>query len=176
MYCVMMDVETKTYYMKPREIKFYAFSSPSKRSMEPNSKSVLVETELTDKKELTTGLFNAGFDEGFLDGNHIHIGKADAHFIDRNKNEICFGQFILTNDEKYLQSIEKKKLYSLCKITEDGANFPTITDENGELAVLCYTDRQRIPQILFDKYSDGYRVVRMSFAVPVFVNSKFYLD
>lgn len=160
--------------MEPRNMCFHAFSSPSKCRNRP-AKSRLIETDITDKKEFTTMMFNAGFTYGLLDDEPIHLTRADSYFYSRNDNEIAYAQYLLTGDERYLSSINKKSLLSLCKITDEGAMFPTVKLDDGKTAVLSYTDRARIPQVLFDKYPD-YRTVRMSFSVRAFVNGKFLAE
>lgn len=174
MYCILMDAKTKSFYMKPWEMCFYAYTSPDRCKSRPEQARI-IETEITDKKDFTTMMYNAGFTYGLLDGEPIHLTRADAYFYSRNDNEIAYAQYLLTGDERYLSSINKKSLLSLCKITEEGAMFPTVQLDDGKTAVLSYTDRARIPQILFDKYPD-YRTVRMSFSVRAFVNGKFLAE
>ncbi len=176
MYCILMDKRTKTYYMKPHEFLFYAYSGPEMaENLDPNAR--LVETEYEDKKELTTNLYNAGFVKGYLDGQLIFLTKNDAYYYDRCPNEVSFAQFLLTQEEQYLATIiEKKKLLTVCKIQDDtSVLFPTITLSSGERAVLTYTDLSRIPKSVFDKYPD-YRVVRMTFNVKCVVNDRFVAE
>lgn len=174
MYCILMDKNTKSFYMKPRELCFYAFSSPERYDMH-NENTRLIETEYSDLKEFTTMLFNAGFLYGYIDHQEIRIGKSNSYYLDKNINEVAYAQYLICHDEKYLELIKKKKLLSICKIEGDSILFPTVTLDNGMSAVLSYTDRVRIPQVLFDKYPD-YRVVRMTFNIPCLVNGKFVVD
>ena len=178
MYCILMDDKIKSFYMNPGEPLFYAYSSPSKRKDEEAvfGRTRLVEMDISDKKELFTELYNSGFTDGYLDGERIHISARDIYYIDRNPNELCFAQYMLTNDERYLKQIDKKELYALCKIDGDKAIFPMTKLADDSYAVLTYTDKSRIPQLLFDKYNDNYRIVKMSFSVKVLVNSKFTLE
>lgn len=174
MYCILMDKNTKSFYMKPRELCFYAFSSPNKYNM-GNADTRLIETEYSDLKEFTTMLYNAGFLYGYIDGNEIRINKENAYYLDKNINEVAYAQYLLTEDEKYLELMRKKNLFSICKVDGESILFPTVTLEDDTTAVLAYTDRVRIPQVLFDKYPD-YRVVRMTFNIQCLVNSKFVVE
>lgn len=174
MFCILMDSKTKSYYMGPRDTHFYAYSSPAKCNFKPDGVRI-IETEFTDKKEFTTMLFNAGFIYGYLDGIEIKLTKADSYYLSRNENEILYAQYILTKDERYLSSIKKQTLLSICKIEDGSALFPTTKMKDGNMAVLAYTDRARIPQVLFDKYPD-YRTVRMSFLARVIVNGHFLIE
>ena len=175
MYTILMDSETKSFYMEPREVAFHAFSSPKKVPSDKPSKARPVVTEISDKKELTTIMYNAGFSEGYIDGEKIYISKEDAYYYAMNYNEVSYAQFLLTGEERYLKNVKKSELLSVCKLSEEGALFPTVTLEGGKIAVLAYTDRYRIPQALFDKYPD-YRVVKIAFSMGVFVNGKFLID
>lgn len=174
MYSVLMDTNTKSFYMEPRSVEFVAYSSPSNCVKRP-VESKLIETEYTDKKEFTTMLYNAGFTSGTMDGKPMKIFSSDAYFYARNNNELLYAQYMLTGDERYLQSINKKLLISVCKIENGNAYFPTVELEDGDYAILAYTDRARIPQMLFDKYSD-YRTVKMSFNARALVNGKFIAE
>lgn len=174
MYSILMDMQTKSFYMEPRNVEFMAFSSPSKCLNVPQN-ARLIETEYTDKKEFTTMLYNAGFNSGLIDGVRVRITREDAYYYSRNNNEILYAQYILTKDERYLQSVNKKLLMSVCKIENETALFPTVQLDDGGYAVLAYTDRIRIPQILFDKYA-GYKTVKMSFNIRILVNGKFIAE
>ncbi len=174
MYCILMDAKTKSYYMKPRDTHFYAYSSHQKCTYQFEGARI-IETEFTDKKEFTTMLFNAGFVYGYLDGVEINLTKADAYYLNRNENEILYAQYLLTKDERYLASTKKQMLLSICKIEDGCALFPTAKMKDGNMAVLAYTDRSRIPKVLFDKYPD-YRTVRMSFLARVIVNGHFLIE
>ena len=174
MYSILMDTKTKSFYMEPRSVEFVAYSNPNRCRNKPNN-SRLIETEYTDRKEFTTMLYNAGFNAGTIDGERIRLKETDSYFYARNNNEILYAQYLLTGDERYLQSINKKLLMSVCKIEGEMALFPTVELEDGDFAILAYTDRTRIPQILFDKYAD-YKTVKMSFNARALVNGKFVAE
>ena len=169
-----MDAKTKSFYMEPRNVEFVAFSSPSRCRNKPLN-SRLIETEYTDRKEFTTLLYNSGFNAGTIDGDRVRLDDSDSYFYARNNNEILYAQYMLTGDERYLQSINKKLLMSVCKIENEMALFPTVELDDGGFAILAYTDKTRIPQVLFDKYSD-YRTVKMSFNARALVNGKFVAE
>lgn len=168
-----MDVNTKTYYMDARTASFYAYSDVSKLDTKRKN-SRLIETEIDDKKEFETMLYNAGFFHGYLDGEPYRLTKNSIYYYDRNPNEMVYGQYLLTNDKHYLELIKKQCLITLCKIDGENIYFPTITLENGDLAILTYTDRKRIPAELFEKY-DGWRSVRMTFHAKCIVNGNFLI-
>lgn len=174
MYSILMDVNTKTYYMDAREAAFYAFSDISKLDTKRKN-SRLIETEIDDRKEFETMLYNAGFFYGHLDGNPCRLSKNSIYYFNRNPNEIVFGQYLLSKDKSYLELIKKQYLITLCKIDGDDIYFPTVTLENGDVAVLAYTDRKRIPAELFEKY-DGWRGVRMTFQAKCIVNGSFLIS
>ena len=174
MYSVLMDTITKSFYMEPRAVEFIGFSSPDKCSNKPKN-ARLIETEYTDKKEFTTMLYNAGFYSGIIDGERVKLSDEDSYFYSRNNNEILYAQYLLTKDERYLQSINKKLLMSVCRIENEMALFPTVELDDGGFAILAYTDRIRIPKILFDKY-EGYKTVKMSFNARALVNGKFIAE
>lgn len=173
MYCILMDVKTKSFYMDPKELKFYAYSSPEEyEGYYKNSK--LVETDIEDYREFMTYLYNAGFIYGYLDGKLIRIKKGDVLYYKQNCNEIVYAQYLLTKDDRFLQIIRKNKLYTLCSIDHDTNSiyFPTVQLESGENAILSYTDIARIPMEMREKY-DGWRTVRMTFDAACIVNGKF---
>lgn len=174
MYSILMDTETKCFYMEPRVVEFTAFSSPSKCTGKPKT-ARLIETEYTDRKEFTTVLYNAGFQSGTIDGEKVVLNNSDAYFYARNNNEILYAQYLLTKDERYLHSINKKLLITVCRIEDEMSYFPGVEIDDGGFAVLAYTDRTRIPQILFDKY-EGYKTVKMSFNARALVNGKFVAE
>lgn len=174
MYSVLMDANTKSYYMEPGEVAFFAYSDISKVSSKKKNARI-VETDIDDPKEFETMLYNAGFFHGFLDGKPHRLMKQSIYFYNRNPNEISFAQYLLTNDKKYLELIKKAHLITLCKIEGDNVFFPTATLDSGETAVLTYTDRTRIPPELFEKY-DGWRTVNMSFNVRCIVNGAFVAE
>lgn len=174
MYSILMDSNTKCYYMKPRDISFTAFSNVFNCKAK-NPESRLIETEYSDIKEFTTMLYNAGFIYGTIDNEPVNLTKNDAYFFNKNNNEILYAQYLLTKDERYLQSISKKNLVSLCKLQNGKAFFPSIELPTGDIAVLAYTDSLRVPQVLIDKYPD-YSHVKMSFNVRAMVNGKFLIE
>lgn len=175
MYSILMDVNTKSYYMSPGDVAFHAYSDIS--NVEIKSKnSRIVETDMEDPREFFTLLYNAGFLRGYMDGQPQKIVKSEVYFYNRNPNEIAYAQWLLTKDTRYLEMIKKNNLFTLCKIDGDTIYFPTVTLESGEdTAVLAYTDKSRIPGELFDKY-DGWRCVRMTFNARCVVNGTFIAE
>lgn len=173
MFCILMDAKTKSFYMDPKELKFYAYSSPEEyEGYYKNAK--LVETDMDDYREFMTYLYNAGFIYGYLDGELVRIKKGDVLFYKQNCNEIVYAQYLLTKDDRYLQIIRKNKLYTLCSVdAENNAiYFPTVQLEDNSNAILAYTDISRIPMEMREKY-DGWRTVRMTFDAACIVNGKF---
>lgn len=174
MYCILMDSKTGSYYMEPGEVSFHVYSDVSTLDIKRKS-TRLVETDIDDIQELETLLYNAGFFHGFLDGKPYKLSKQKVYYYDRNPNEITFAQFLLTKDKKYLELIKKNKLITLCQIKDDVVYFPTIQTTDGERAVLAYTDRQRMPKELLEKY-DGWRSVKMTFDARCVVNGEFIAE
>lgn len=173
MYCILMDKNTGSFYMEPKEIKFYAFSDPEEcDTYFRNSK--LVALDIDDYREFMTYLYNAGFINGYLDGRPVRIKKGDVLFYKQNCNEVVFSQYVLTTDSTYLKMINKSSLVSLCKIDNNKGTvyFPTVKLEDGTNAVLAYTDISRIPKEMREKYA-GWRTVRMTFDTVCIVNGTF---
>lgn len=174
MYVILMDANTKSYYMNPGEVAFHVYSDISKVDIRvPHSR--VVETEIDDYRELNTLLYNAGFLAGYLDGKNYTIQKDAVYWSNRNPNEVAYAQWMLTKNDRYLDMIQREKLVTLCKVSEEQVFFPTVTLENGTTAVLTYTDRKRIPRELFEKY-DGWKCVHMSFDVRCVVNGQFVAE
>lgn len=173
MYCVLMDKKTNSFYMDPKEIRFYAYSDPEEYN--PFYKEgKLVVLDIEDYQEFMTYLFNCGFITGYLDGNLIRIKKSDILFYKQNINEVVFSQYVLTKDETYLKMVKKNHLVTLCKIDDSKSTifFPTVKLEDGTNAVLSYTDISRIPPEMRKKY-EGWRTVRMTFDTVCIVNGMF---
>ncbi len=176
MYCILKDSNTKTFYMKPREVCFYAYSDPSyfKNTFAPSAR--LVETEYDNLKALTTELFNAGFLFGYLDGEKIQLKRSDSYFYDQNCNELAYAQYLLTKDERYLSIIKKNKLLTICQIKDDNILFPTVSlPDTKEEAILTFTSSLRIPAKIFEKYP-GYKIVYVSYKIPCVINGSFIVD
>lgn len=173
MYCILMDTKTKSFYMNPEQVRFYAYSSPEKYE-EDIVNAVLVETEMEEYYEFMTYLYNAGFIYGFLDGELIRIKKQDVAYYKQNSNEIIYAQYLLTKSDDYLKYIKKKNLVTLCSLSEDRMSvyFPTVNIDDGKVAVLTYTDVSRIPMEMREKYN-GWRIVNMTFDAVCIVNGKF---
>lgn len=173
MYCILMSTKTKSFYMDPKELKFYAYTSPDEYVM-TQSDARLVETEMEDFKEFMTFLYNAGFIYGYLNGQLIHIKKGDVLYYKQNCNELVYAQYLLTGEDSYLQIIKKSQLYTLCKVKNEknSVMFPTVKLDDGSTAVLAYTDILRIPQEMRDKY-DGWKTVKMTWDAVCVVNSRF---
>lgn len=173
MYCILMDTKTKSFYMQPDQIRFYAYTSPDKYEEDIVS-AILVETETDDYYEFMTYLYNNGFIYGYLDGELVHIKKGDVVYCKQNSNELIFAQHLLTKNDDYLKYIKKQGLFTLCNLSEDKKSvlFPTVIIDDGTVAVLTYTDATRIPTEMREKY-DGWRMVNMTFDVVCIVNGKF---
>lgn len=175
MYCILMDQKTKSFYMHRGELKFYAYSDEENCDLEslPIGANMVI-TEMDDYQEFMTFLYNAGFCRGYMDDKEIVIRKKDVLYFKQNSNEVIYAQFLLTKDQRFLEIIKKSNLFTLCSIDNDQkiVFFPTVSLENGETAVLAYTDVSRIPEELFNKYK-GYRIVRMTFDATCVVNGKF---
>lgn len=160
--------------MRPREIAFHAYTSPEKRNINGNSLR-LIQTDIEDIKELETVMFNAGFYEGFIDGKKYHLSKNDIYYFDRNPNEICFAQFLLTKDESFLRLIKKERLYTLCETRAKEVMFPTVRLKTGERAILTYTSKERIPAEMWEKYKN-YKVVLATFPARCVVNNTYIAE
>ena len=172
MYCILKDINTKSYYMNAGDVAFHAYSDP-KFAERTGKNARLIETDIDDLKEFNTMLYNAGFLRGYMDGNPVKLSKSDVYYYDRNPNDIAFAQWKLTGDERYLEMIRKNNLRTLCRVEGESIYFPTVLlPEEEETAVLAYTDPLRIPKELFDKY-DGWRMVKMSFDTKCVVNGAF---
>lgn len=173
MFCILMDPKTRSFYMKPGEIKFYAYTDPSECT-EFFKNTNLVELDIDDYGEFMTYMYNQGFINGYLDGHPVRIKKSDVQYYKLNCNEIAYAQYMLTKEEHFLSIIKKSNLCTLCKVdNEDNlVYFPTVKLENGQIAVLAYTDVSRIPAEMREKY-DGWRTVRMTFDTVCVVNSNF---
>lgn len=174
-----MDTKTGSFYMSPSDVKFYAYTSVEafendKAVYNAAGTGVLVETEMDDKQEFLTFLYNAGFIYGYLDGEKIRIKKSDVTYYKQNSNEIVYSQYLLTGSDDYLKYVKKKDLVTLCSLSEDKTSvfFPTVNIEDGKVAVLTYTDVRRIPDEMLEKYK-GWKVVNMTFDVICIVNGKF---
>lgn len=174
MYVILMDANTKTFYMNPGEVAFHVYTDVSEVDIRvPHSR--VVETEIEDYRELNTLLYNAGFLAGYMDGKSYKIQKDAVYWSQRNPNEVAYAQWLLTKDPHYLDMVKKERLVTLCRISDDQVFFPTVTLESGDTAVLTYTDRKRIPRELFEKY-DGWKCVRMTFDVRCVVNGRFVAE
>lgn len=162
--------------MKPRECAFFAYTNTDDILLPPESSIRLVETECETRLELTNLLYNAGFKTGYIDDKKIVLTKKDAYTFHPNPNEVAYAQYLLTKDTHMLEDIiVKENLLSICKIEGDRTFFPTVELENGQFAVLTYTDMTRIPPKMFRKYQ-GFQVIRMTFDVKCIVNDKFIAE
>ncbi len=172
-YSVLMDKKTNSFYMDPKEIRFYAYSDEEEFTPFYNDGKLVV-LDIDSYQEFMTYLFNCGFTTGYLDGNLIRIKKGDILFYKQNINEVVFAQYMITGDETYLKMVRKNALVTLCKIDDDKSTiyFPTVKLEDGSNAVLAYTDVSRIPPEMRRKY-EGWRTVRMTFDTVCIVNGMF---
>lgn len=172
-YHILIDNRTKSFYMNPGDIRFFAYTDiDNYTEFLPNA--VLVTTEYEEQQDFFTYLYNSGFLTGFLDGKEVRISRGDITHYKINSNEMLYAQYILTGEEKYLKMIKKKNLYTLCDLGADKMSvyFPTVTLDTGEVAVLTYTDGCRIPPHLRKKY-EGWRTVRMTWDALCVVNNNF---
>lgn len=157
--------------MDPDEAAFHVYSKPSAYT-EQKKGTKLIDTKAKTLTELETKLYNAGFFFGYIDEQPYKLSKKKIAFYDRNPNDIVYAQYLLTKDSKYLELIKKQRLLTLCKLEEDRVFFPTVELENGERAVLTYTEESRMPEVLFEKYP-GWKKVRMTFDTKCVVNGAF---
>ena len=187
MYSVLKDIRTGTYYMAGNKTSFYAFTDTDNFSIKEippaDRKNVrLVTTDIDDKRELETDLYNAGFFEGFLDGKNYRLQKKNLYYWKRNPNEIAYAQHMLTGDKRYLTYIKKDKLITLAKLDNrkqdenptGAVYFPTVRLDSGDFAVLTYTSESRFSDGFLDKYR-GWCVVRMSWDAKCIVNDRFII-
>lgn len=68
---------------------------------------------------------------------------------------MIYCQYMITHRKEYLDGLNSKNLYTLCKTTGDDVLFPAVK-EREYYAILVYTSRERISKALYDKYQ-GYR-------------------
>lgn len=89
MYCILMDKETKSFYMAPHEFFFHAYTGREYiKKIPPNAK--LVETEFESKKEFTTMLYNAGFTRGYINKLHARTHISSYRFDEIYKDMMRF--------------------------------------------------------------------------------------
>lgn len=185
MYSYLIDTRTNTWYMEPNKTLFRIYSDEDEytgKEIKPGDRAHirLVGTDIDDKKEMETMLYNAGFFSGMLDDEPLRLDKNDIYYYDRNPNEISFAQYMLTRDKRYLTYIKKNLLFTLCRIAVNpdtglsGIFFPTVSLDSGDSAILAYTSHRRMSQELFDKYP-GWKKVRMTWDVKCIVNDKFII-
>jgi len=174
MYSVLFDTNTGSFYMTPDEAAFHVYSDSSHLDIKRRN-ATLMDAGTSSISELETKLYNAGFFYGYLDGKEYKLSKKKIAFYDRNPNDVMFAQYLLTNDKKYLELIKKQKLVTLCRIDGEKVFFPTIELESGEKAVLTYTDEDRIPDTLYEKY-EGWKKVKMTFHAKCVVNGSFVVS
>ena len=182
MYSVLKDIRTGTYYMEGRKSSFYAFSNEDnfdlkKIPVRDRGYVRLVGTEIEDKKELETEFYNAGFYEGYIDGELFRI-KRNVYYFNRNPNELCYAQYLLTKNDEYLTNIKKDKLFTLARIDNSTfpaqAYFPVGKLDSGEYAILTYTNEGRMPNELINKYI-GWKIVKMTWDTKCIVNDNFVI-
>lgn len=174
MFYILMDVNTGSYYMEPGEVAFFAYTNPA--NLDIHKKNIrLVALDAEDIYDFETMVYNAGFFRGFIDGKPYSLSKSNICYYDRNQNEVCYAQYLLTKDRKFLELIRKKQLVTFCKIDGESMLLPTVATPPAEKYVLAYTDRSRIPKEMWDKYA-GWRSVYMTFDVKCVVNGSFVAE
>lgn len=172
MYLILYDSKTNGIYMPPEDISFYAYSDISRCINRP-IKTYLLETEYESEDEIKTILWQAGFLRGFIDDEAVIIKPTDVLAFGRNANDIYFCQYILTNKKEYLEGVSIRNLYTLCKLENENAIFPTAEKDN-LYYIVAYTSKNRISQELLKKYPD-YKIIKITFNVPFILNEKVYI-
>ncbi len=171
---ILMDLKTRCFYMKPLQIMFFAYTN--KDLCKKYENATVAPTSFDTDEDFFTAMYNAGFVYGYIDDKEVKIPREKVKYYDVNKNEIAFAQYLLTGDEHYLEYlIQKDRLCTLSKITEEGVSLPTNPLQDGNSAIFTYTDPSRIPQSLLERYPD-YQITRMTFNLPCVVNNKFIID
>lgn len=171
-YRILMDTQTKTYFMFPNEFRFHVYTEEFDLDYLPieilsNPNHYVLQTEIDDISTLETYLFNVGFTEGFLDGRLYHIDKANILYFNPNPNYLLFAQYLLTKNHEqkncanYLQGIDKEKLWTYGKPEGTRMTLPSVMTKRG-VKVLSYTEQKYIPEIIKDKYiKDGYSLIQL---------------
>lgn len=172
MYCVIMDKQTNGYYMPPDDMRFYAYSEPSRCvSKPPNTR--LEETEYETEDEILTAMRADGFTRGYINDAPVVIDDSRLLTFYRNWNDISYCQYLLTKKKTYVDQIHPTKLYTLCLIQDGQALFPCVREE-GRIYILAYTSRKRMSRELYEKYG-GYKQVRVTFDSDLIINDKIVL-
>lgn len=153
--------------MPPGNMVFYSYSSPS-RCLDKPVGTRLVETEYDTAPEIKTVMWKAGFLRGYIDDNPVNIASADILCFGRNPNDIIYCQYLLTRKREYLDGLNSRNLYTVCKIEGDDVLFPAVREKE-HYAILAYTSPERISKELYEKYP-GYRTIRVSFFAPCILN------
>lgn len=172
MYCVLLDKVTGGYYMPPDDVRFYAYSDMSRCVNKPVN-TRLVETEYETEEELKTIMFSAGFLRGYIDDNPVLIRNNDLISFYRDNNDISYCQYLLTKKKIYLENIHPSKLFTLCKVVDNQAYFPSLRSEN-KISILAYTSAKRITRALYEKYP-GYKLIKIGFDADLVINDSIEL-
>lgn len=167
MYCVLYDESTKGPYMERGDMSFHAYSDPDRCLYRPDGIK-LVETEYDTLSELLTVMWKDGFIRGEVDDSPVVISPDSILCFGRNGNDVVYCQYLLTGKKEYLDGLNAKNLYTLCKIEGDDAIFPAVK-EGRHYAILAYTSPRRMTRELLGKYR-GYRIIRISFTAPFIIN------
>lgn len=174
-YYILMDSRTKTFYMRPGQRNFFAYTDLSffEDDFEPSAK-LSENRDMSDLKEFTTAMYNSGFASGYLDGKLINLARSDAEYTHFNENEILFAQYILTGEKQYLERIRKEKLLTVCKNEGTRVLFPVVELPDGREAILSYTSKEYIPPTIAEKYPDPeWKYVYVTFEFPCLVNDAY---
>ena len=172
MYYVLTDNKTGGIYMPPADMSFFVYTDALTCATRP-IKTSLIETEYDTEKEIKTVLWRAGFLRGFIDDEPVDITPSDILVYSRNANDLYYCQYLLTKKDIYLDGISTKDLFTVCKLENDDAIFPTV-ERNGVLYILAYTDKKRISKELLTKYPD-YKVIKTSFNAPFVLNEDVFI-
>ena len=165
---ILWNKKTDFFHMEPGEPLFFIYSSQD--ACVSISKDCVLKQFRYPKSDLSTFLYNSGFDVGYFDGKTIRIKKENVAYLAHNVNKLCYIQYKLTEDEMWLDRIDKGKLFALCKMQNDSIQLATITNtQTGEIFALTFTDKTLIPQDVLDNYKD-FDVIRYPFDDAVLVN------
>jgi len=165
---ILWNKKTDFFHMEPGEPLFFVYSS--QEACVSISKDCTLKQFRYPKGDLSTFLYNNGFDVGYFDGKTIRIKKENVSYLARNLNRLCYIQYKLTDDEMWLERIDKSALFVFCKMQGDSIQLATITNtQTGETFDLAFTDKTLIPQEVLDNYED-FIIIRYPFNGAVLVN------
>lgn len=165
---ILWNKSTDFFHMEPGEPLFFIYSSQD--ACPAISKDCTLKRFCYPKGDLSTFLYNNGFDVGYFDGKTIRIKKDNVSYLARNINRLCYIQYKFTGDEMWLERIEKRNLFTFCKLQNDKIQLATIPNpQTGEVLALTFTDKNLIPQGVLDKFVD-FEIIRYPLDSPVLIN------